>query len=75
MMSLIDIKKYLMQVKIVSLASISVYFNVEPNLMRDMLNHWIRKGCVKQCLRTNSCGTKCVKCKPELTEIYEWLAH
>lgn len=73
MISLVQIKKYLIQVRMTSLANLSLYFNVEPTFMRDMLKHWIRKGCVRECKRTNACGVKCVKCKPELTEIYEWV--
>jgi putative ferrous iron transport protein C len=75
MMSLLEIKKYLMQVRITSLSSISVYFNAEPSLLRQMLSHWIHKGCVRQCQKTPSCGTSCGKCSPLVTEIYEWVGN
>ena len=74
-MSLMEIKKYLMQVRITSLSSICVYFNAEPALLRQMLSHWIRKGCVRQCAKTPACGTSCGKCSPALTEIYEWVGN
>jgi putative ferrous iron transport protein C len=74
-MSLVDIKKYLMQVKISSLSSICIYFNAEPDTLRQMLGHWIRKGCIRQCMKTPSCGLRCVKCSPTITEIYEWVGN
>jgi putative ferrous iron transport protein C len=73
-MSLLEIKKYLMRVKIASLSSLSIYFNAKPEVVRDMLAHWIRKGCLRQCMKTEACGGSCFKCSPLVTEIYEWVA-
>jgi hypothetical protein len=73
-MSLLDIKKYLMQVKIASLSGISHYFNADPEVLRQMLGIWEKKGCLRKCMKTQNCGTSCVKCSPLLTEIYEWVA-
>lgn len=73
-MSLLDIKRYLIQVKIASLASLCTYFNCEADLLRNMLAHWVKKGCVRQCKKTPNCGVKCGQCSPMLTEIYEWVS-
>lgn len=72
-MNLLEIKNYLMRVKMASLSSLSTYFNCDSDLLRNMLAHWIRKGCVRQCLKTSNCGTKCVQCSPSSIEIYEWV--
>lgn len=72
-MSLLEIKKYLMQVKIANLASLCTYFNCDSELLRNMLGHWVRKGCVRQFSKTAACGGKCMKCLPAVTEIYEWV--
>jgi putative ferrous iron transport protein C len=72
-MTLVELKQYMMKVRITSLSSLSLYFNTDPLLLRQMLTHWVRKGCVKQCLKTPSCGTTCGKCSPIATEIYEWV--
>lgn len=72
-MNLLEIKNYLMRVRIASLSSLCTYFNCDSVLLRNMLGHWIKKGCVKQCLKTSNCGTKCVQCNPLTTEIYEWV--
>jgi putative ferrous iron transport protein C len=73
-MNLLEIKNYLMRVRIASLSSLCTYFNCESELLRNMLGHWVRKGCVRKCAKTANCGTKCVQCSPLVTEIYEWVA-
>lgn len=72
-MGLLEIKKYLMQVKIASLSSLCIYFNRDADVLRGMLSHWIRKGCIRQCQKTSACGVKCVQCSPLVTEMYEWV--
>jgi putative ferrous iron transport protein C len=71
-MNLLEIKKYLMQVKIASLSHLSTYFNCDSELLRNMMCHWVRKGCVRQFTKNPSCGS-CNKCGPVVTEIYEWV--
>lgn len=72
-MSLLQIKQHLMKIKITSLSSLSIYFNTDPDLLRHMLSHWVRKGCVRQCQKTPACGSSCGKCPAAVTEIYEWV--
>jgi putative ferrous iron transport protein C len=72
-MNLLEIKQYLMQVKIASLASICAYFKGDADVLRHMLAHWVRKGCVRQCKKTANCGVKCVQCSTPAIEIYEWV--
>lgn len=71
-MSLLEIKNYLMRVKIASLASLSQYFDCDSDVLRNMLSHWIRKGCVRKCAK--ACTTPCGQCNAAMTEIYEWIA-
>jgi putative ferrous iron transport protein C len=73
-MGLLDIKRYMQQVKMASLKGLSLHFNREPQLLRQLLQVWMRKGCIKQCKRTDRCGTSCGKCDVLLTEIYEWVS-
>lgn len=73
-MNLLEIKKYMMQVRIASLSTLCVYFNSEANVLRDMLAHWVRKGKMRQCMKTPNCGVKCGKCSVLQTEIYEWVS-
>ncbi len=71
-MSLLAIKQYFLQVKVANLASICEYFKLSPELLRDMLGHWIRKGKIRRFNKTAACGKQCVKCDPGMIEIYEW---
>lgn len=73
-MNLLEIKNYLTQVKMSSLATLSGYFKCEADLMRQMLEHWVRKGKVKKFNREMMCGGKCTQCGSCAMEIYEWVA-
>jgi hypothetical protein len=73
-MSLIDIREHLMQVKMATLGSLCILFNRDADTLRCMLQHWIRKGKIRQCMKQPACGSKCFKCPSTTTEIYEWVA-
>ena len=73
-MSLLEIKCYLKQVKLASLLHLCYHFKCDSDLLRQMLTHWTRKGCIRQIIKTTSCGKTCHQCQPESTEIYEWVA-
>lgn len=72
-MSLLDIKKHMMQVRIATLSSLCILFNTEAETLRQMLNHWVRKGHMRQCTKKPACGSQCFKCPTAATEIYEWV--
>lgn len=72
-MSLIELKNYLQQVKIASLGSIAAYFKCDVYLLRQMLGHWIKKGCIRKVVKTPNCGSKCVQCGQEKFEFYQWI--
>jgi putative ferrous iron transport protein C len=73
LMSLLEIKKYLMQVKMASLSHLCTYFKCDSGVLRDMLCHWARKGCVRKFTKNPACGGQCNKCDVAVTEIYEWV--
>lgn len=70
---LAQLKLTLSQRKTASLLELTKQLGAEPNAVRGMLSHWIRKGKVKQCQPNSACGSTCGKCNPLLTEHYEWL--
>ncbi len=73
-MILLDIKKYLANKKTVNLQELALHFKQQPDVMRDMLCHWIRKGKIQKAANPVGCGTRCVQCKPEFAEVYTWVA-
>lgn len=72
-MSLIDIKHHMMRVKIATLGSLCLLFKAEPDTLRCLLQHWMKKGRIRQCLKKPACGSKCFKCDTISTEMYEWV--
>lgn len=72
-MSLLAIKQHMMQVKMASLGHLCTFFQMEPDTLRCLLAHWIRKGCIRQCTKKPACGSKCFQCPATTTEIYEWV--
>lgn len=73
MTSLQAIRQYFQRVPKASLYELSHQLDTEPDLLRAMLSHWIRKGCLKPCEKSLACGKSCVKCNPLLVEFYEWV--
>lgn len=74
-MSLLAIKQHMMQVKAATLSSLCQLFNADPDTLRCMLSHWIKKGNIRVCTKKPACGSQCFKCPTSSTEIYEWVCH
>lgn len=71
-MILSNIKQYLQQHKTVTLQNLALHFRSEPEAMREMLEHWIRKGKVRKQLIGGGCKG-CSECDSSKMEIYEWV--
>lgn len=72
-MILSDLKKYLSEVKAANLFDLSKRFDIDSAVARSMLEHWIRKGKVRKAEKISGCGSKCAKCDPAMTEVYQWI--
>lgn len=72
-MSLLDIKRHMMQVKITTLSSLCMLFKADAETVRCLLRHWIVKGKIRQCTKKPDCGSKCFKCPSAMVEMYEWV--
>lgn len=71
-MTLIEIKHHMMKVKMTTLSSLCSLFKADPDTMRCLLTHWIKKGKIRQCPRQPACRTQCFKCPAVMAEHYEW---
>jgi len=71
--SVIAIKNHMMQVKRATLAHLCQIFGVEPDTVRCLLSHWIKKGKIRRCMKDPACGKTCGKCSPLVVEMYEWV--
>lgn len=72
-MMLLELKRYLSQVKAANLQQLCQHFNTEPEFTRLLLQQWIKKGKVRKAEPLPGCGSSCNKCSPLVTEIYQWV--
>lgn len=71
-MSLLAIRAWLVSVKQASLTTLSMQFDCDADLMRQLLLHWVRRGCVRCIKKKPACGS-CTQCPAAVTEWYEWV--
>jgi len=71
-MILSELRDYLKTNKRVTLNELVIHFDMDADALRGLLGKWISKGKVAQLPVNSACGTRCCKCDPTLTEIYEW---
>ena len=70
---LADLKHYLRERPMASLADIALHLDVEPAVARTMLDRWISKGSVQRIVSERTCGG-CDLCQPGTQELYRWVA-
>jgi predicted transcriptional regulator len=70
-MILSQLKAYLAERGPVPIASLADRFEVEPDTMRGMLKHLIRKGLVRRMVADKACRD-CMKCDAHFPELYKW---
>lgn len=71
-MILSDLRDYLRQREQASLQDMALHFDADPEALKGMLEHWIRKGKVTRQTAKASCGDSCTQCDPASVEIYVW---
>ncbi len=69
-----EVKRYLAERKLAPLNDIALHFDADPDAVRGVLDHWIRKGQVRR-HQDDDCnnGSCCGGCGAHVKEIYEWL--
>lgn len=74
---LLDIKNYLETRGPTSMLDLTTHFDLEPETLRHMLAHWVRKGRLQRHNYMPKCGCphagSCSKCAIESLEVYEWV--
>ena len=73
MVSLLDLKKFIAEKKLVNLSLLLQTFHSSKEEILAILELLIRKGCIKKCLKTPACASRCFKCQPENLAIYQWV--
>ena len=67
-----DLKRYLSERPMATLADIALHLDVEPEVARAMLDVWIGKGRVQRMDDTLVCGG-CEACSTGSREFYRWV--
>ncbi|TCS64347.1 FeoC-like transcriptional regulator [Varunaivibrio sulfuroxidans] len=71
-MILSDLKSYLSKRKRAPIGDLVNRFDAEPDALRGMLDHFIRKGQARRLDSDGGACGGCQKCAPLTVEIYEW---
>ena len=71
-MILSELRDHLRQRGQASLLELAQHFDAEPEALRGMLEHWIRKGQVRRHQAGGACGGGCTQCDPASLELYQW---
>jgi hypothetical protein len=72
-MILTDLRGYLQTRRQASLSEIALHFDADPEVLRGMLEIWVRKGRLLRQPATAACGGSCRQCDPASTEFYVWV--
>ena len=74
---LLALRDYLVECKTADVREIAWHFKQEPELIRDWLQHWIRKGRVQRAQPSHGCAVRCAgcsnRCGASSPEIYAWI--
>ncbi len=73
MLNLSGLKKYLKDHRVVTLNGLARTFNEEPQFIQSLLEHFIRKGCLRNRPMSGKCGITCNKCQFSDIVAYEWV--
>jgi len=68
-----DLKRYLSERPLASVADIALHLEVAPDVARAMLQPWIRKGRVQRLEGAEGCAG-CHLCQPGGRELYRWVS-
>ena len=70
---LVELRNYMRSRRIASLLHLSHEFKAPPEVIRDMLALWIRKGQVGVQAKPPACGKSCTQCDPLALEVYRYV--
>lgn len=73
MISLLTLKKFIAEKKLVNLSLILQTFGTKQEETLAILELLIHKGCVKKYFKTLNCAKPCLKCSSESFALYQWI--
>ncbi len=73
MISILDLKKFMVKKQWLSLSLILQNFTAKQEEILAILELLIQKGYVKKCVKTPNCATRCLSCTAESFVFYQWV--
>lgn len=70
---LLKVKAYFATHPIATLEDVARFCEVTPEIARELILVWLRKGKVVQLATPPGCGSECTQCQPAYAEEYQWL--
>jgi putative ferrous iron transport protein C len=71
-MLLLELRDYVKKRNRVNLRELALHFQRDPDTLREILTHWLRKGVICRAPQPSGCGSRCGQCHPSVAEIYCW---
>ena len=74
MLTLSDLKRFMVERQRASLNEIAIHFDTPASAVRPMLDQWIAKGRLRKLDVTGGCGKVSggCSCKEKPSEVFEW---
>jgi hypothetical protein len=73
MISLLTLKRFIAEKKLVNLSLILQTFGTQQKETLAILELLIHKGCIKKFFKKPNCATPCLKCSSESFALYQWI--
>jgi len=67
-----DVRTYLRDNRRATLPAMARHFDADPEVLRGMLDVWVRKGAVRLCPPDGTCDG-CALCQTRCDALYEWV--
>lgn len=67
------VRDYVAEKHITNVVEIARHIQTPATAVGPMVEHWVRKGCIKKLAKPQGCGKTCVKCDPALAQVVQWV--
>ena len=72
-MILFEVRNYLRASGVTPLRDLAAHFELSEDSVKQMVEHWERKGAVRKLPEGSLCQGSCQSCSPDTIELYEWV--
>ena len=70
---LLQIRDFIQREHVASTQQLSREFHVDEHALQPMLDIWLRRGVIRQCLEKTTCQSSCFRCSTKAPVFYEYM--